>query len=750
VAALGAALLALGFASGSLPLLDAPGYELGQLLAVAAVLVAPFLAAPAVRAERAEPAPSPAAAAAGAFLALTALLALAFAGAVLRAALGPCAAVTQASAFVPLLAVPSALLACAAAAVAAFVARGRMGRGALAYAAAVLLSLAVTLRGGYAGPAAFLFDPFLGAWPGPLYDEALRVDGRAVLFRAEAAALGVALAAIAEVLARLGRPGGRARAVAPAVVLALALAGAVAARATREAESLAGDRAGLAEALGGRRDGPRCTVLLPSEKPAAAADAFLSECEFHAADVARALGVEAPPRVTVYLYRNAAEKRRLVGAGATEYAKPWLAEIHVADAPLPHPVLRHEIAHAVAASIAEGPLRVPARAGVVVSAGLLEGLAVALELPRGGWTVHQWSRAARDLGFLPDVTRIVGPAGFWTQAPARAYTAAGSFLAYLLERRGAAVVREAYRTGDVGAAAGAPLEALAAEWQAFLDGVDVPPGLATAAQARFGRKSLFARRCAREAAVLVADGSAAAAKGRYDEACALYARAATLGDGGALAKAVADVRARAGDLEGAADGYDEALRRAEPEDDALRVSVTAARGDLAWRRGDGAAAGAAFRAALAAHPDRPEARLLDAKLVALADPALGPVAQPFLLGAGDPAVALARLARSPHPLAAYLVGRALLQRGEAGAAVPELERAAAAMLPATLREEAGFLAAEARCLAGDPDGGAGALTALLASATSPVDRERAAAGLRRCAFERARAEPAAAGGSTPR
>jgi predicted negative regulator of RcsB-dependent stress response len=736
----GAALLLLGFGSGSLPLLDAPGYELGQLLAFAAVALAPFLALPAARAERAAHGPlaSPAAAAGATFTLLSALLALAFAGATLRAALGPCSAVTPASAFVPLLAWPSALAASAGAAAAAFLARGRGGRAALWYVAAVAASLAATLRGGYTGPAAFLFDPFLGAFPGPLYDEALRVDGRLVLQRLEAAALGVALAAAAELVARLRGPPPRARAVAPALVLAVALGAAAGGKAAREAQALDGDRASIAEALGDRREGARCTVVLPAEKAEAAKDAFVADCDFHVDDVSRALGVAAPPRLTVYLYRSAAEKRRLVGAGATEYAKPWLAEVHVADAPLPHPVLRHEVAHAVAATLAGGPLRIPARGGVLVAAGLLEGLAVALELPRGGWTVHEWARAARDLGYLPDAAKLMSPASFWTQAPARAYGAAGSFVAFVLERYGGAPVREAYRTGDLGAAAGKPVEALAAEWQVFLDGVAVPDGLRLAAQARFGRKSLFARRCAREAAVLVADGALAAAGGRLEKACDLYARAAELGDRGQLAKAIGDLRARALDLDGAEERYEAALAAADPEDRALRVAVTVARGDLAWRRGDAAAASAAYRAALASGPDDPEARLLHAKLAALADPALGAAARPYLLGEGDAVLALARLSRSGHPLAAYLVARALLQRGEARAALDELARADAPGLPDALRPEARFLAAEARCLAGEEDAGAAALSRIAADATRAADRLRAEAGLRRCAFERSR------------
>jgi len=739
----GAGALVAGFASGSLPLLDAPGYELGQAAALAAVVAAPFLALAAVRLERARPLPSPAAAWGGASLALCTLVALLAVGAIARAAVGPCAAITQATGFVPLLAVPSALLATALAVAAGFVARGRAPRTALLYAAAVLASLAWTLRGAYRGPAAFAFDPVLGAWPGPVYDEALRVDARTVLFRTEALALAAVAVALAEAVARAAcARGDRLRAALPAISVALlAGAGALALRAGRDALALSGDRAAIARALGGRREGARCTLVHPSEKPAPAAEALLAQCEFEAADVARALGIAAPPHVTVYAYRSAAEKRALVGAGTTEYTKPWLAEVHVVDAPLPHPVLRHELVHAVAGELAPGPLHVPARAGVLVSAGLVEGLAVALEIPRGDWTIHEWSRAARDLGFLPDVARIVGPAGFWTQAPARAYTAAGSFLAFLLETRGAAAVARAYATGDLEGALRAPLSALVAEWQRFLDGVRVPPGLRAAAQERLARKSLFARPCAREIATLELAAATASAEGRTEDACALFARVGARTDAPFAAMAAGDALARAGELDRAEQAYREAAQRAPADDAALQGALAAARGDLAWRRGDVAAARIAWDEALAAHPDRAVARLLEAKRAAAEEPELGSAARAYLLGDPDP-LALARVARSREPLAAYLVGRALLSRGEAGAAVPELSRSTAGALPPLLAAEARFLAAEARCLAGDASG-ADAFAALARDARTEADRIRAEAGGRKCEYEqRTRRAPA--------
>jgi len=725
-------LVAAGLAAGSLPLVDAPGYELGEAAALVAALLAPLVGVAAARAALARPDPSPLAAWGATSLVLGALVALLLAGALARAALGPCAALGPAVTFVPLLAAPTVLLGAALAVAVAFVAGGRRALAGALYALAAAASLAVSLRAAYRGPAAFVFDPLLGAWPGPIYDEALVPDLRAVLLRAAAAAEAIAVAALAEAFVRAGRAGLRA-ARGPltwAVVLALSAASA---HAALESLGLSGSRAALSRALGARRAGPRCTLVLPAEKPAAAADALLAECEFQVADVARALGVAPPARIVAYVYRSAEEKRRLVGAGATEYAKPWLGEVHLVDAPLPHPLLRHELVHAVAASVAGGPLGVPARAVVLVSAGLVEGLAAALETPRGRFTVHEWSRAAKDLGLLPDVAGIVGPAGFYAQPPARAYAAAGSFLAFLLERYGAARVREAYRTGDVAAATGVPLRALADGWSRFLDGIEPPPGLITQARAQLGRRSLFARPCAREVATLEARAATAAAAGRSADACALYEAAAARSGSAASLKAVGDVRARAGDLPAAAEAYRAATVAAGEDEGALRSAIATAEGDLAWRKDELAAAVAAWSAALATHPDRAEARLLEAKLLAAPDRELGPAARPYLLGDGDPAVALARVARVAHPLAAYLTGRALATRGEATAALPELERAAAARLPAALAGEAALLLGEARCAAGRRAEGESALRALAAPPAPAADRARAEESLRRCA-----------------
>jgi tetratricopeptide (TPR) repeat protein len=368
---------------------------------------------------------------------------------------------------------------------------------------------------------------------------------------------------------------------------------------------------------------------------------------------------------------------------------------------------------------------------------------VALEPPRGAWTLHQWARAARDLGFLPDVAGAIGPAGFWSAPPARAYGAAGSLLGWLLARRGPGPVAALYRGGDFRAALGAPVEAVVAEWQAFLDGVAVPDGLAAAARARYLRPAVFAVPCAREVAALEELAWEEARAGQVAQACSDLRRVAEVTRRPGPLKQVGDLLSGRGDLEGAAEAYAAAARSTPAGEVAPTAQLASAQADLAWRRGDGEAALAGWRRALAAKPDRPEARLLLAKLTAAADPALATAACPLLLGTEPAAAALDRLARSDHPLAGYLWARQALARGEAAAALPRLERAAEGRLPGPIALEARFVLAEARCLGGEVSAGEAGLAALAAGAEAPVDRERAELGLRRCAFERRRAAPAA-------
>src|SRR5439155_17820838 len=124
------------------------------------------------------------------------------------------------------------------------------------------------------------------------------------------------------------------------------------------------------------------------------------------------------------------------------FTKPWLHQIHTNDEPVPHHILRHELVHALGADLAGGPWGVPG--GLVPQMAFIEGIAVAGDWPPGEFTVHEETRAMKELGRMPDLARLFRPGLFYAESGAVAYTAAGSFIRYLWETRGAELVREAY------------------------------------------------------------------------------------------------------------------------------------------------------------------------------------------------------------------------------------------------------------------------------------------------------------------
>ena len=62
--------------------------------------------------------------------------------------------------------------------------------------------------------------------------------------------------------------------------------------------------------------------------------------------------------MTAFFFRDAADKKRLMGAGDTYIAKPWRREVYLQVAAYPHPVLGHELAHVIAGAFGQGPFHV--------------------------------------------------------------------------------------------------------------------------------------------------------------------------------------------------------------------------------------------------------------------------------------------------------------------------------------------------------------------------------------------------------
>lgn len=496
-------------------------------------------------------------------------------------------------------------------------------RAGLATALAVLVPLAgvaATVHRFYASPAIALYGHFFGWFPGAIYDEAIELPVELGTFRGVTALLTGGLALLVVALWDRGRMRLRlGRGKLPAAVSGAALLAAAGAAVAFGPEL--GHRttaAHVEEELGARVQGERCIVVAPREMAHDELLRHVADCDFHVHRAEQVLGVRQRAPITAFLFRNADEKRRLMGAGRTHVAKPWRHEVYLNAEPWPHRVLGHEVAHVVAGSAASGPWQVAGRlAGWWPSPGLIEGVAVAVAWePRDRLTPHQWARAMLELDRMPDLAPVVG-LGFLVEQGALAYTVAGSFVAYLREHHGPAAVRRAYRAGDVERATGRPLPELEAEWRRYLRRVPLPPEAMALARKRFEGGSIFTTVCPRRVALLrrrVQEDRRAGDPHRLAETCSelLDIDAA---DTGARAHLVGAL-ARLGRSEAA---REELARLAGPLDAPAPVVAQARErlADAAWRQGEVAEAAALYRSLLREPQSDEAARVREVKALAL-------------------------------------------------------------------------------------------------------------------------------------
>jgi len=610
--------------------------------------------------------------------------------------------------------------------------------------AAVLLAIAgplasalVSVARFYTSPMIFAFDPFVGYFSGTLYDTVIDAGPSLLTYRlASAVTLGGAALVASALDARspLGvgvraRPDGRGRLALGAALLAASAA-----------SNAWGSELGwwhtsstIAAALGGRTSGPRCDVVYPSTSPPADAALMLQDCEEELASVEKALGARGPERVTALFFRDAGEKRRLMGAASTYIAKPWRREVYLQVAPYPHPVLGHELAHVVAGAFARGPVAVGG--GSWPNPGLIEGVAVAASPDDDELTDVQWTAAMLDAGILPSLEGIFS-LEFLGGSSARSYTVAGAFVRWLSATRGTAAVRAWYAGAPVERATGASLASLEAEFREHLRATALPPAAKAYATARFTRPGLFARRCPHVVDALRVEADACRDARQNDRAVTLYDRVlardpadpgARLGRGLAMARAGGEGRAALARMAAAED---------TPQTWRDRAEETVA--DLDAQSGHAAEAEAAYRAIAARTLDEDAARTLEVKAYGMATAEGRAAVEALLLGTperpGDLVVAMARLAALrpvDAPLADYLLGKNLAQRAAFADARAHLERVKA---PPTARVAREVLRQRAivACATGDR----AALKALAGELEAPLSPYAGTAGGRRAAVAR--------------
>ncbi len=577
-----------------------------------------------------------------------------------------------------------------------------------------LLTLAASVAWGlwrfYDAPAIFGYDPFVGYFPGTLYDEDVAVRAPFLLSRlynlvwVAAASLGaVLLLDTMDLRLRLDGVQARVKAMPKLVaVAALCLVAGVTLLVFRGPLGFSVDGEQVRKELGGVRHTPHFTIYHPREMKADEVDLMAQDHEFRYAQLRRLFGA-APERITSYIFSDTQQKRRLMGAGRTFIAKPWRREVYLQHLDFPHPVLKHELAHVFAGLFGDrvfgislrwqgSPLPYP-----VFNVGLIEGIAVAADWrPRGELTGHQAAAVLVRTKLAPPARSLFG-AGFMTHAARRSYTMAGSFCRHLVRRHGMAKLSQVFRNGgDFEAVYERSLSGLLRDWSRWLERVEVPASQVQLARERFLRPSILRRVCGHVVANQIARAEEAAGRDRHEEAARIMERVCRFdpSDPGHLMRQLGHLTA-AGKLKDALSLAPRILAHAalsKPKERRVMALV----GDLHWLSGDATAAGTWYKRAAKGAAGAFGRRVLYLKQWAMArDGETRGLVMKYLItppgtpreGARDVFLAyelqraLSRQEADGSGLGLYLVGKQLAARGHCAEAVTPLTRSLRLGLP---------------------------------------------------------------------
>jgi len=626
-------------------------------------------------------------------------------------------------------------------------ARARKRRRTIAVALALIGPLggaAISVWRFYSSPMIFAFDPFVGYFSGTLYDTVVDAGPALLWYRAGS----IAVIAGALLVASLVRRNGG-LSLAPVrdgsfwtrAALAAFLFGA------RLVELGVGDHLGhwstsasIARELGGLRHGARCDVVYPESLRDDEVALLVKDCDEQIAADEKTLGTAGPKRITAFFFRDAAEKRRLMGAADTYIAKPWREEVYLQMASYPHPVLGHEIAHVVAGSFGRGPFHIAGSlGGLVPNPGLIEGVAVATSPDDDELTDLEWAAAMKRRGKLPPMSHVFS-FGFLGDSASKSYTLAGAFVRWVMTTKGSAAVRAWYGGESLEKIFGKSFGAIDADFRASLDAIQLPPAAEAYVASKFERPSVFQRKCPHVVDALRKDADKCRESEQIDRARGLYDKALGLDPNeqhALLARGVMEMRS--GDAER---GRREvtALATDEKQPLAVRNKAREALADDALLAGDTERAASEYADLAGLTPDEDAARTLEVKAIAARDPDARLAVTTLLISApgkrpADPALAGEMLGewrgKGGSPLATYLLGKSEIARGYYDLAAKDfqavLDAPQSPELTPRIRREALRQRAIAACARGDAE----AIAKVRALATDPDGVYAGSAGGRR-------------------
>ena len=396
-----------------------------------------------------------------------------------------------------------------------------------------------------------------------------------------------------------------------------------------------------------------------------------TEHEFRFHQVAAALAEREPTTIDSYIYPDQDAKRRFIGTGTTNIAKPWRREIHL-DKDSWEGTVKHEIVHVLAARFGLPIIKAHYNTGIV------EGLATAIDNDAGSHTLHEYAASILRLHIVDNPKALISAAGFMTQSSGVSYTLMGSYVKFLIDRFGIERFKLLYGGKSAVLSYGRTDAALVEMWKKYLERIPIDSAWLPHVRYYYQRPSIFAKECARAVAELNEQGFHELASHRPEVSEKLFAT--SLGKSWNTPAFSGLVRSMfaSGLYDSVASLMDGQSGDSERSIDFSNLLLLY--GDALWQRGQRDEASREYSRALDLDLSLWFDEAAALRLESVADPALRETCRKYFLGSISDSSASAFFdMQRKSALASYLRGRINFRRKEYAQTVHQFERTASAL-----------------------------------------------------------------------
>ena len=213
--------------------------------------------------------------------------------------------------------------------------------------------------------------------------------------------------------------------------------------------------------------------------------------EYYYEELVKYLKVVPKRKIRSFIFKDRYQKKELFGSANADIAKTWLYSVFITydnyDASL-----KHEIAHIFSTEFGSGPFDVADN----INPFLIEGIATASSPFFNGNDIDYLASVAYKGGYKVSLEKMYKFSSFFTQTSTISYIYAGSFTKYLISNYGIEKFKKLYTDLDFPKIYNKPLSKIEKSYDSYLESLTTD-STKDKANYYFGRKSIFYKVCPR-------------------------------------------------------------------------------------------------------------------------------------------------------------------------------------------------------------------------------------------------------------